>query len=229
MINLNAYKGKYILFVNVASYCGYTGQYADLQKLSEQYDNLEVIGLPCNQFLFQEPFSASTIKKFCSSNYGVTFLMTEKISVKGKNQHNIYKWLNYDKNWSKNFNSLAISLNEAYIELIAIILNCIMIPINLRKYDNTISFKLQDLTIREAWHSEKLKKIRELHSSGYRKKIEACKNCHHGAVKYGAEYHPKEWDEVTQQWKEHDHLSKKRKYKLRGKNTYDHNPSSPQQ
>ena len=70
LINLNAYKGKYILFVNVASYCGYTGQYADLQKLSEQYDNLEVIGLPCNQFLFQEPFSENTIKKFCSSNYG---------------------------------------------------------------------------------------------------------------------------------------------------------------
>ena len=104
-IDLDSYRGKFILFVNVASYCGYTGQYADLQKLSEQYDNLEVIGLPCNQFLFQEPFSASTIKKFCSSNYGVTFLMTEKISVKGKNQHNIYKWLtNKDLNNVKSSN-----------------------------------------------------------------------------------------------------------------------------
>ena len=93
LINLKDYKGKYILFVNVASYCGYTNQYGDLQKLHETYDNLEVIGLPCNQFLFQEPFSEETIKEFCSSNYGVNFLMTNKINVKGKDQHDLYKWL----------------------------------------------------------------------------------------------------------------------------------------
>ena len=92
-IKLADFKGKYILFVNVASYCGYTNQYSDLQKLHETYDNLEVIGLPCNQFLFQEPFSEDTIKQFCSSNYGVNFIMTEKINVKGKNQHELYKWL----------------------------------------------------------------------------------------------------------------------------------------
>ena len=92
-IDLHNYQGKYILFVNVASYCGYTSQYRDLQKLHEKYDNLEVIGLPCNQFLFQEPFSEDTIKQFCSSNYGVDFLMTQKINVKGKNQHELYKWL----------------------------------------------------------------------------------------------------------------------------------------
>ena len=63
-INLNNFKGKYILFVNVASYCGYTNQYSDLQQLHEQYDELEVIGLPCNQFLFQEPFSEKSIKDF---------------------------------------------------------------------------------------------------------------------------------------------------------------------
>ena len=92
-INLKDYKGKYILFVNVASYCGYTKQYTDLQKLHETYDNLEVIGLPCNQFLFQEPFGEDSIKTFCSSNYGITFLMTRKINVKGKDQHELYKWL----------------------------------------------------------------------------------------------------------------------------------------
>ena len=92
-IKLADLKGKYILFVNVASYCGYTNQYSDLQKLHETYDNLEVIGLPCNQFMFQEPFSEDSIKKFCSSNYGVNFIMTEKINVKGKNQHELYKWL----------------------------------------------------------------------------------------------------------------------------------------
>tara|TARA_B100000029_G_scaffold433627_1_gene446550 strand:- start:162 stop:692 length:531 start_codon:yes stop_codon:yes gene_type:complete len=95
---------------------------------------------------------------------------------------------------------------------------------------NVVTSNLQDLTIKEAWHSEKLNKIRKLHSSGNRKKIEpGCRNCHHGAVKHGADYLPKEWDEKTQQWKEHDHLSEKRKYKLRGKNTYDHNPNNPQQ
>jgi len=92
-VDLKQYKGKYMLFVNVASYCGYTNQYSDLQKLHDTYNNLEVIGLPCNQFLFQEPFSQDSIKKFCESNYSITFLMTEKISVKGKNQHELYKWL----------------------------------------------------------------------------------------------------------------------------------------
>jgi glutathione peroxidase len=93
-INLNDYKGKYILFVNVASECGFTGQYSDLQKLYDTYqDKLMVIGVPCNQFGSQEPGSAEQIQLFCSKNYGVTFLMTEKIDVKGKDQHPLYKWL----------------------------------------------------------------------------------------------------------------------------------------
>ena len=92
-IRLEDYKGKFLLFVNVASYCGYTNQYSELQELQDTYDNLEVIGLPCNQFLFQEPFSEDSIQKFCSLNYGIDFLMTKKINVKGKKQHNIYKWL----------------------------------------------------------------------------------------------------------------------------------------
>tara|TARA_B110000467_G_scaffold164609_1_gene194594 strand:+ start:3372 stop:3851 length:480 start_codon:yes stop_codon:yes gene_type:complete len=93
LIDLNQYKGKNVIFVNVASYCGYTGQYAELQELQETYDDLEIIGIPCNQFLFQEPKSQSEIKQFCSANFGVTFMMTEKINVKGKNQHDLYKWL----------------------------------------------------------------------------------------------------------------------------------------
>ena len=83
MIDLHHFKGKYILFVNVASYCGYTSQYSDLQKLYKTYNNLEIIGLPCNQFLFQEPFSENKIRKFCSLNYGVTFLMSKKILLVG--------------------------------------------------------------------------------------------------------------------------------------------------
>tara|TARA_B100001250_G_C19715580_1_gene751295 strand:- start:499 stop:984 length:486 start_codon:yes stop_codon:yes gene_type:complete len=122
-IDLNQYRGKYILFVNVASYCGYTGQYNELQKLYESYNNLEIIGLPCNQFLFQEPFSEKTIQKFCQSNYGVTFLMTNKIYVKGKNQHEIYRWLtkrelNKVKNSkvSWNFQKYLIGKNGEFID-----------------------------------------------------------------------------------------------------------------
>lgn len=93
-IDFTNYKGKYILFVNVASNCGFTGQYEDLQKLYDTYqDKLMIIGVPCNQFGGQEPGSASEIETFCKINYGVTFLMTEKVDVKGKNQHPLYQWL----------------------------------------------------------------------------------------------------------------------------------------
>ena len=93
-INLEKFKGKYLLFVNVASKCGFTKQYADLQELYNLYiDNLMVIGVPCNQFGAQEPGSPDEIQTFCKKNYGVTFLMTEKILVKGNNQHPLYNWL----------------------------------------------------------------------------------------------------------------------------------------
>ena len=93
-IDLNNYKGKYLLFVNVASECGFTGQYKDLQKLYDTYqDKLMVIGVPCNQFGGQEPGSSEAIQTFCKKNYGVTFLITEKVDVKGKNQHPLYQWL----------------------------------------------------------------------------------------------------------------------------------------
>lgn len=93
-IDFTNYKGKYILFVNVASNCGFTGQYEDLQKLYDTYqDKLMIIGVPCNQFGGQEPGSASEIETFCKINYGVTFLMTEKVDVKGENQHPLYQWL----------------------------------------------------------------------------------------------------------------------------------------
>ena len=93
-IELNDFKGKYILFVNVASECGFTGQYKDLQKLHEEYGSkLVVIGVPCNQFGGQEPGESHEITAFCTEKYSVTFLMTEKIEVKGSNQHPLYKWL----------------------------------------------------------------------------------------------------------------------------------------
>ena len=93
-ISLSEYKGKKILFVNVASKCGFTKQYKDLETLSNTYlDKLVVIGLPCNQFGGQEPGQAHDIQAFCELNYGVTFLLTEKIKAKGSDLHPLYKWL----------------------------------------------------------------------------------------------------------------------------------------
>ena len=99
-IQLSDFKGKHILFVNVASKCGFTPQYKDLEKLHQEYkDNLVIIGVPCNQFGKQEPGSANEIEEFCQVNYGVSFLITEKVDVKGSDQHPLYSWLT-----SKDFN-----------------------------------------------------------------------------------------------------------------------------
>ena len=115
-IDLADYRGKMLLLVNVASKCGYTPQYEDLQKLYDTYqDKLVIIGFPCNQFLFQESGSEADIATFCRKNYGVTFPMTTKIKVKGSDKHPIYQWLtskklngvdNYSVSW--NFNKFLI-------------------------------------------------------------------------------------------------------------------------
>ena len=123
-INLSDYKGKYILFVNVASECGFTGQYEGLQRLYDRYiKDLMVIGVPYNQFGQQEPGSLTQIKTFCKQNYGVTFLMTEKINVKGKRQHPLYQWLtNKELNGVKsttvrwNFQKYIIGRNGEFID-----------------------------------------------------------------------------------------------------------------
>lgn len=93
-INFADFKGKKVLCVNVASECGYTYQYEGLEELHKTYgDKLVVIGFPCNQFGGQEPGAPEEIESFCKKNYGVSFLMTEKIDVKGDNQHAVYQWL----------------------------------------------------------------------------------------------------------------------------------------
>jgi len=87
--------GKPALLVNVASKCGLTPQYTGLEQLQEQYAarGFTVVGLPCNQFMGQEPGSAEEIQEFCSATYGVTFPMTEKIEVNGDDRHEIYRTL----------------------------------------------------------------------------------------------------------------------------------------
>ncbi|WP_299051301.1 glutathione peroxidase [uncultured Polaribacter sp.] len=93
-IQLSDFKGKHILIVNVASKCGFTPQYKELEELHTKYkDKLIVIGVPCNQFGKQEPGDASEIQEFCQVNFGVSFLIAEKVDVKGINQHPLYTWL----------------------------------------------------------------------------------------------------------------------------------------
>lgn len=123
-IQMSQFKGKKILIINVASKCGYTPQYEDLQKLHEQYkDKVTLIGFPCDQFMGQEPGSNKEIKEFCSKNYGVTFLMASKIDVKGSKQHPIYQWLTQkalngveDSKVGWNFNKYLIGENGQYIQ-----------------------------------------------------------------------------------------------------------------
>ena len=93
--DLSSLKGKKVLVVNTASKCGYTPQYEDLEKLYDEFggDNFVVIGFPANNFMSQEPGTNEEIREFCTKNYGVTFPMMAKISVKGDDMHPLYKWL----------------------------------------------------------------------------------------------------------------------------------------
>ncbi len=93
-IDFSKYKGKKIMIVNTASECGLTPQYEGLEQLYNKYkDKLVIIGCPANNFGGQEPGSNGEIKEFCKKNYGVTFPMAEKISVKGDDTHELYKYL----------------------------------------------------------------------------------------------------------------------------------------
>lgn len=94
-------KGKKVMIVNTASKCGFTPQYEQLQDIYEKYgkDDFVIIGFPANNFMNQEPGTAEEIREFCDVNYGVTFPMMAKISVKGDDQHSLYQWLtNKEKN-----------------------------------------------------------------------------------------------------------------------------------
>jgi glutathione peroxidase len=94
-VKLEEYKGKVVLIVNTASKCGYTKQYAGLQELYTEYEGKDfvILGFPANNFMKQEPGTNEEISKFCSLNYGVTFPMFEKISVRGKDIHPLYEYL----------------------------------------------------------------------------------------------------------------------------------------
>jgi glutathione peroxidase len=93
-VSLEQYRGKHIIILNVASECGFTPQYADWEKFYEaNKDHVVVLGFPCNDFGGQEPGTATEISSFCQKNYGVTFPMFEKVSVKGAGKSPFYQWL----------------------------------------------------------------------------------------------------------------------------------------
>jgi len=91
-VSLSSYKGKVLLIVNLASKCGYTPQYEELQKLYKKYKDqgLEILGFPCNDFGGQEPGTNQEIKEFCSTNYGVTFKLFDKVKILGKDKNKLY-------------------------------------------------------------------------------------------------------------------------------------------
>ena len=93
-LNLSEYKGKVIVVVNVASQCGFTNQYEDMQKIWEKYQGkgLVILGVPSNDFGKQEPGTNKDIKNFCEAKFGISFPMTEKVSVKGSGAHPFYVW-----------------------------------------------------------------------------------------------------------------------------------------
>lgn len=124
VIKFSDFKGKKVLLVNTASECGFTPQLSALEKLSQKYkDKLVVIGFPCNQFGEQEPGTPEKIGQFCKVRYGVTFPLSEKIEVKGDNQHDVYKWLT-SKSYNKskdvdvrwNFGKFLIDENGKFVE-----------------------------------------------------------------------------------------------------------------
>ena len=128
-LHLSEYTGKIIIVVNVASQCGFTNQYEDMQKVWEKYQTkgIVMLGVPSNDFGRQEPGSHKDIKNFCEAKFGISFPMTEKVSVKGSNAHPFYIWAreNHGKSaipkW--NFHKIIIGKNGKVTETFSSIIN----------------------------------------------------------------------------------------------------------
>ncbi|MCH2229459.1 MAG: glutathione peroxidase [Crocinitomicaceae bacterium] len=123
-VSMESFRGKKLFFINVASNCGFTEQYIELQELHQLHgEQLVILGFPCDQFGGQEPGTEEQIKGFCQKKYGVEFLMASKIDVKGEQQHPIYRWLtNADLNGVEstniawNFTKFLVDEKGNYIE-----------------------------------------------------------------------------------------------------------------
>ena len=129
ILSLSEYKGKVIVVVNVASQCGFTKQYEDMQKIWEKYQakGVVMLGVPSNDFGSQEPGSNKEIKNFCEAKFGITFPMTEKVSVKGENAHPFYLWASENHGKSAvpkwNFHKIIVGKNGKIFDTFASITN----------------------------------------------------------------------------------------------------------
>ena len=116
-LHLSKFKNKIIILVNVASQCGFTKQYEDMQKVWDNYQHkgVVILGIPSNDFGKQEPGTNEEIKNFCEAKFGITFPMTEKVSVKGENAHPFYLWAskNYGKSAIPKWNFHKIIINKS--------------------------------------------------------------------------------------------------------------------
>jgi glutathione peroxidase len=118
-VDMSSYRGKKLLIVNTASKCGKTPQYAGLEELHKKFgDRVTVLGFPANNFLWQEPGRNEEIAEFCQKNYGVDFQMFEKISVKGRDQHPLYHWLESKTGHKPDWNFSKYLVNENGTEVI---------------------------------------------------------------------------------------------------------------
>ncbi len=112
-VDFAEFRGKKLLLVNTASKCGFTPQYKGLEKIHRQFrDKVTVLGFPANNFLHQEPGSNQQIAEFCEINYGVTFQLFDKISVRGKDQHPLYQWLEAKTGKRPDWNFAKYMVNE---------------------------------------------------------------------------------------------------------------------
>lgn len=114
VVDFAGYRGRKLLIVNTASKCGYTGQYKELQQLHESYgDRVTVLAFPANNFLWQEPGSSEEIAEFCRENFGITFRVFRKISVKGTSMHLLYRWLREQSGQSPSWNFCKYIVDES--------------------------------------------------------------------------------------------------------------------
>ncbi len=146
LVDFNKYKNKVVLIVNVASKCGNTPQYKDLQYLYEKYNKmgLEILGFPCNQFLNQEPKSNEEIKEFCSLNYAVTFDMFSKINVNGKEANDLYTFLKDSLPWTEKAKNVKWNFEKFIIDKNGIPRYRIESKTNPRNIEDKIKFLLEE-------------------------------------------------------------------------------------
>ncbi|KAK6462372.1 peroxiredoxin HYR1 [Scheffersomyces coipomensis] len=140
LIDFSILKGKVVIIVNVASYCGFTPQYKELELLFEKYhkQGFIVIGFPCNQFGNQEPYPDSQIITFCQKNYGVNFPIMRKIEINGNFEHKLYTWLKNEKKGVLGFKGIRWNFEKFLIDRNGNVVNRYLSDVTPLTFENDI-------------------------------------------------------------------------------------------